>query len=305
MDTAALKAALCERVLDAGFVRVRILAPFDPSATPGVPEQYRAGAPSLLIAALPYGNMHEPLPFVAGVAVIAPFARRNYYREGVQRLQRLGSDVRSQYGGKKSDFRILCNSPVPEKPLALAAGLGVLGRNGLISTPEAGSLSIIAAMTLPFPLEGDGLEPGIRSDHPFPRCVGCDPVCPPCVAACPTKALPGDGTLDRKRCIQWYASGHGTEIPPVVVRNWGNRLYGCTECQDACIHNQGPIQGVASAEGPLPAYLDPLALLSLSDGELKARFKGTALGFSWLGPQGIRRNAHLAAGAASGNLPPH
>jgi hypothetical protein len=45
----------------------------------------------------------------------------------------------------------------------------------------------------------------------------------------------------------------------------------------------------------LPAYLDPVELGTLSDEELRARFKGTAMGFSWLGPEGIRRNARLAA----------
>jgi epoxyqueuosine reductase len=245
------------------------------------------------MAALPYGNLHDRAPPWEGGAFIAPFARRNYYREGVRRLQKLGSVFRARYGGKKSDFRILCNSPVPEKPLARTAGLGVLGRNGLIITPEAGSLVIIAAMTLPFPLEPDRAEP--EPNNPFPWCGHCDPVEPPCVAACPTGAVRGDGSLDRTRCIQWYASGHESAVPREIARNWGRRLYGCTDCQDACRYNQVPIRGVSSDEGPLPAYLDPVALGTLRDEELKARFKGTALGLSWLGPEGIRRNARLAA----------
>jgi epoxyqueuosine reductase len=285
--------------LAAGFVRVRILSPFDPAQDPHtlISESYQAGAPSLLMAALPYGNLQEtvPIPPHEQVAYIAPFAQRNYYREGVKRLQKLGATLRTLYGGRRSDFRILCNSPVPEKPLAQAAGLGVLGRNGLIITPEAGSLVIIAAMTLPFFLDQDEPEPGLHQEEPFPWCVYCDPDQPPCVRACPTGAVRGDGTLELSRCIQWYASGHGRTVPLEIARNWGNRLYGCTECQDACVHNQRTIPGVRSSEGPLPAYLDPVALAALSDEELKARFKGTAMGLSWLGPQGIRRNARLAA----------
>ncbi|MDR1986296.1 MAG: iron-sulfur protein [Treponema sp.] len=291
----ALKADICGMVLAAGFVRARILAPFDPVMDTPVPESYRTGAPSLLMAALPYGNLQDPAPPSAGGAYIARFAQRNYYREGVKQLQRLGAVFRAHYGGTKSDFRILCNSPVPEKPLARAAGLGVLGRNGLILTPEAGSLVIIAAMTLPFPLAQDRAEPALNPDHPFPWCENCDPVYPPCVAACPTGAARGDGTLERTRCIQWYASGHGDAVPQEIARRWGNRLYGCTDCQDACVYNQVPIRGVPSDEGPLPAYLDPVELGALSNEALKARFKGTAMGLSWLGPEGIRRNARLAA----------
>ncbi|MDR3337233.1 MAG: hypothetical protein LBT16_08530, partial [Treponema sp.] len=164
------KEALRKEALQAGFVRVRFLAPFEPvGAAPfepaGASAHYRQGAPALLVAALPYGNQLPSLPAegappaLAGALSIAPFAQRNYYREAVKRLQKLAVRFREQYGrenpsyGLKRNYRIFCNSPVPEKPLGLASGLGVLGRNGLLITPEAGSLVIIAALTLPFPLE--------------------------------------------------------------------------------------------------------------------------------------------------------
>lgn len=281
-----MKEALCKVVLDAGFIRVRILAPFQPPAPDTMAERFRAGAPSLLVAALPYGNEAGEVSVPRGVvpAYIAPFARKNYYREAVTRLQRCAVLFRSRYGGVRSDYRILCNSPVPEKPLALAAGLGVLGRNGLIMTPEAGSLVILAAMTVPFPLE---------SDRPLPASSsGCD-CCATCVAACPTGALQGDGTLDRKRCIQWYASGHGGErVPEEVAAKWGQTLYGCTACQDACVHS--PIRGVECATGHLPDYFDCRYLLDLPDEAVGALFKGSALGQAWLTPAQLKRNARLA-----------
>jgi epoxyqueuosine reductase len=311
MTDPELKAKLRTFVLSAGFVRARFLAPYQPDSR--CPEQYRQGAPSLLVSALAFGNVPpEEQDAVGGVpppgmAAIAPFARRNYYREAVKRLQKISVELRGRYGtenpayGKKNSYRILCNSPVPEKPLAAACGLGAPGRNGLIITREAGSLIIIAAMTLPFDIPGDGpVTSDGKQQQDFPLCNGCDRGCdpetPPCVRACPTGACRGDGTLDLKRCIQWYASGKGDAVPGEVIRAWGNRLYGCTRCQDACVYNQRPIRGVASDEGPLPAYIDVGELLSLSSDELAARFKGTAMGLSWLGPDAIRRNARLASG---------
>ena len=277
-------------VLGAGFVRARFLTPFDPQAYTAapIPEQYRNGAPSLLITALAYGNRRQT-ETPPGTGAIAPFAQRNYYREAVKRLQGLAKELRFRYGGRKSDFRILCNSPVPEKPLAAACGLGALGRNSLIITPEAGSLIIIAAMTLPFTLQGDRPE----ADILFPYCKNCDPLCPPCAAACPTGAARGDGAIDLSRCIQWYASGKGEQVPQEIVRSWGNRLYGCTGCQNGCVHNRRTIQGVFTEEGSLPAYMDPQELLTMSDEEIRGRFKGTSMGLLWLGPKGIRRNARL------------
>jgi epoxyqueuosine reductase len=302
-----LKEEIRASALDAGFVRVRILAPFEPDSLANgpqapktgrpIPDNYRPGASSALAAALSYGNQPLEGETPSGGAVppgacgIAPFARRNYYREAVRRLQVLAAAFRARYGGTRSDYRIFCNSPAPEKPLAHACGLGALGRNSLIITPEAGSLIIIAAMTLPLALETD--EP-IAADGAFPFCGACRREQPPCKAACPTGAVRGDGKIERERCIQWYASGNGVTVPPEVVRHWGRRLYGCTACQDACIQNRRHISGARTNEGPLPAYLDCRELIAAQDEELKARFKGTALGLSWLGPEGIRRNARLA-----------
>ncbi|MDR3139032.1 MAG: iron-sulfur protein [Treponema sp.] len=313
-DKDELKEIIRSLALVAGFFRPRILAPFEPEPRglsvhgAEIPENYRRGAPSLLVAGLVYGNRRPAeAPPAAGDVLIAPFARRNYYREGVKRLQLLSRELRSRYGGRRSDFRILCNSPVPEKPLAAASGLGFWGRTGLIITPEAGSLFIIAAMTLPFVLEKDGPEKtgtagerGFDGTGPFPLCAGCDRDNPPCVAACPTGAVTGKGVLALERCIQWYASGKGAAVPPEVKARWGRRLYGCTECQDACIWNRRPVSGVCTGEGPLPASFPAEELLALSDGEIKALFKGSALGLSWLGPESIRRNAGLAGGKERG-----
>ena len=281
--------------IEAGFVRARFLAPFEPPA--GVPAGRSQGSPALLTVALPYGNRFGCLEAAPppGAGLIAPFARRNYYREAVKRLQGIAAALRARFGGGKPGYQILCNSPVPEKPLALASGLGVLGRNGLVLTEEAGSLVILAAMTLPFTLEGDESQPRLAGGG-FPLCTACaagglDAL--PCRAACPTGALNGDGSMDAERCIQWYASGKGEAVPPLVRECWGNRLYGCTACQDACVHNRRPIAGTESAEGPLPAFIGCRELLALDDGEIRAFFKGSVLGGAWLGPAAIRRNAGM------------
>jgi epoxyqueuosine reductase len=299
--------------LKAGFSCARFLMPFEPSPGEGgaLPQGYSGGAPTLLIVALPYGNddpdgrndpdnRDDSAPMStqteqshaepAAPARIAPFARRNYYAEAVSRLKTIAVELRELYGGTKSDYRILCNSPIPEKPLAEASGLGSIGRNTLVITREAGSLVILAAMTLPFKVGVDG---SAMADQAADRELRLCGACTACVAACPTGALRGDGTLDRSKCIQWYASGHA-EPPAEIASAWGNILYGCTACLDACPHNRRPVRGVATDRGALPATLDAAELAALSDEELAARFRGTAMGMSWLGPAAIRRNARLA-----------
>jgi epoxyqueuosine reductase len=283
-------------VKDEGFINPRIIAnwrsPFLPDVIPKVPMHYQEASSSLLVTALPYGNDSEKVDDKensADAAWIAPFARKNYYREAVKRLKRISLKLRQKHGGEKSSFRIFCNSPIPEKPLAEISGLGCIGRNSLIITKDAGSLVILAAMTLPFELESD--KPELKR---FDFCRACNEKNPPCKEACPTHAVNGDGTIKLEKCIQWYASGNGEEqIPEEVLAHWGNRLYGCSDCQDACPHNQREIAGTKTEEGLLPAYFDAQNILNMSDDEIKALFKNTAMGLSWLGPKTIRRNASI------------
>ena len=224
---------------------------------------------------------------LSGMGWIAPFARRNYYQEAVHRLKKISLKLRELYGAEKSSFRIFCNSRIPEKPLAEQSGLGCMGRNSLIITEEAGSLVILAAMTLPFELESDTAE-----CNRFDFCRSCDQDNPPCKTACPTGAVNGDGSINTRKCIQWYASGNGgTQIPDAVILKWGKRLYGCSDCHDACPHNQRPIKGTETDKGILPSYIDAKKILVMSDDEIKVFFKHTAMGLSWPGPKIIRRNA--------------
>lgn len=283
-----------------------------------------AGAAALLVVALPYGNDSVPgqaapghlaPPAAAaddaagptdgrpapGFGRIAPFARRNYYAEAIFRLQNLARDLRKDYGGRRADYRILCNSPIPEKPLAAAAGIGQIGRNSLVITAEAGSLAVLAALTLPAVRFREPIPPPAEAE-PFEACRCCltpegRPE-PACAAACPTAALPGDGTLIREKCIQWYASGNGESVPGEVAAVWGDRFYGCTDCQDACPHNRRPVAGADTARGVLDEAVDVRGLLALEDEELLSRFRGTALGLSWLGPAALRRNAELVLAAS-------
>ncbi len=295
MSYSILKQNILSIAEDEGFINPRILAPFFPADfTREVPPNYAAPSSSLLVAALPYGNQLEQNDDKADASHlgwIAPFARRNYYREAVKRLKRISLKLRQRYGGEKSSFRIFCNSPIPEKPLAETSGLGCVGKNSLIITKTAGSLVILGAMTLPFALTPDKAE--LKR---FDFCRGCDETNPPCKAACPTKALNGDGTINREKCVQWYASGHGSQIPAEVLAHWDRRLYGCSNCQDACPHNRRPIKGTECEEGVLPAGLDARKILTMTDDEIKAFFKGTAMGLSWLGPKTIRRNASIVLG---------
>jgi epoxyqueuosine reductase len=278
--------AIRQAALDAGFSRARFLAPYTPSNPTKSNDNRFAPAPAALFVALPYPA--PPLPDEKeNGATIAPFARHNYYREATRRLQALAVALRQRWGGVRADFAALANSPVPEKPLAQACGLGVIGKNTLLITPETGSRVILAALTLPYTLEGD---PPLA----WQPCKACGTK-PACAAACPTSALDAAPPLNRARCVQWYLSGHGETLPPEVAVVARGRFYGCTVCQDACPWNRSLQEATqAPAQDSLPALIDTREILAATDAELRARFKGTALGQAWLTPAALRRNASLS-----------
>ncbi|MDR2510208.1 MAG: phosphodiester glycosidase family protein [Spirochaetaceae bacterium] len=279
MNDLITKEKLLDMAKSASFVRARIAAGRD------------AEMPfSLLVTALAI-DQQEPRPVSKGYAEIAAFARDNYYGEAVVRLKEIASAIRKTTKCEKDKLRIFCNSRIDEKKLAASCGLGFSGRNSLIITPEAGSRVVIAALALPFSLESD--PPLSESCGPCARCAGV------CVESCPSGALTQKGGIKREKCVQWYASGNGAEVPPEVKAVWGRRLYGCEECQRNCPANKAvcgqSLEKKLDDSFRLPRQIECAPLVNQSDDEIKARFKRTALGFSWLGPAAIRRSAALAA----------
>ncbi len=122
----------------------------------------------------------------------------------------------------------------------------------------------------------------------FPLCGECRA----CVEACPTGAITEAG-VDRRRCLQAYSAREG-DLPPSVEAAWGDILYGCDACIAACPHAKlGRRADIA--RGRLPAFVEAVELTDASDGEIRARFRGTALGQGWIRPAALRRNASLAS----------
>jgi epoxyqueuosine reductase len=228
-------------------------------------------------------------------AFIAPFARANYYKALARSLARVARAAARRAGIALESFRVSVNSNsgIDERFLALEAGLGVIGRNGLLASPRHGSLCVIGALMLPAdtPLP-DALALGGAAPAPPEPGALCGS-CRNCVDACPTGALGGPRGFDRARCIQHYAGIPGA-LPKYIEEAWGPRLYGCRACQAVCPLNKHPSEARATKLGSLPPAIEAEELEGASDAELKARFKGTSLGMGFISPEALRRNARLA-----------
>ena len=146
------------------------------------------------------------------------------------------------YGGRQRCFSD--SGPVSERFFAQLAGLGWIGRNGLLIRPDKGSYCFLSSIltTLELP-----------TDTPVAnRCGNCHR----CELACPTGAL-HDGCCDSRRCLSyWTIESKQAEIPPDIATAMQGRLYGCDACQEACPWNRP-----RSATPPIdPHLLMPAAL---------------------------------------------
>jgi epoxyqueuosine reductase len=86
------------------------------------------------------------------------------------------------------------------------------------------------------------------------------------------------------------------ELDEKTMGVWGARLYGCQDCQAACPHNNGLTEAAPVATGEIGAGVSLRAFLSEESAERKRRFRGTALGMSWVAADALLRNALIAAG---------
>ena len=302
-----------------------------------VAERYGlASARSALVAALAYSEGPAEMPAWASewlasqpsqaslpLARIARFARADWYKELIARLSRLGACVRADLAGAgveaggPPDWRCLANSRLPERPMALAAGLGVQGRNCLLIVrrpggPEAagrdragqpgagaaraiGPAAVLGVLLLPFAIPEEELAPLQPASLPaFGSACGS---CRACLEACPTGALSlkeGGAGFSRELCLQHWSAIEG-ELPPAMAARWGQRLYGCDACLEACPHFHADPHA-RTERGLLGPGLPAGWLAGASDAEIRLRLAGTALGLGWKKPAAFRRNARLAMG---------
>jgi len=250
------------------------------------------GRGSFLLVALSCYRREPDDPSLPGepLALLAPFARRNYYREAVCRLKRAASKALAGVGAPaRPRLRIFCNSRFPEKALAASAGLGFLGANSLVIASGLGSLFVIAGLFLPEDLGSDpplpdGLQPG-------GRCGSCRA----CREACPLGALPEPGRLDRARCLQALATV-SSPWPAGARQAWACRLYGCQVCQEVCPFNRELALETETERGALGPGVPLRRLLAGQAPALKQALRGTVLDRSWITGEALLRNSLLAAG---------
>jgi epoxyqueuosine reductase len=167
---------------------------------------------------------------------IARYARGQDYHNTVRKkLRKLAAFVRtlrpidmSDKGteGESVQARPLCDdAPILERAWAARAGLGFVGKNGLLITPGLGSFVLLGEVVTTLRLEPDSAVPD--------RCGACTL----CLEACPTDAFVAPRVLDARKCISYLTIELRGPIPEELREPVGDRLFGCDDCQTVCPWN--------------------------------------------------------------------
>lgn len=159
-------------------------------------------------------------------AYIARYALgRDYHKVLRKRLQKLADKINQTIG--PFGYRAFCDSaPVLEKPIAVKAGLGWMGKNTLVLNRSAGSYFFLGELFTDLPL---ALDQAV-TEH----CGSCRA----CLDICPTQAFVAPYVLDARRCISYLTIENKGSIPQTLRSAIGNRIFGCDDCQIICPWNK-------------------------------------------------------------------
>ncbi len=186
-----------------------------------------AGAKSVICVARRYKrDAEESDPETA--KTIARYARGHDYHNVVRRkLRRLAAFLR-RFGTDDVPVRarpMIDDAPLLERAWAARAGLGFVGKNGLIIVPGEGSFILLGEVVTTLEL---------TPDAPMTERCGS---CRLCLDACPTSAFVRPFVLDPRRCVSYLTIEHRSSIEPELRNGVGEHLFGCDDCQTVCPFN--------------------------------------------------------------------
>ncbi|QZE14182.1 tRNA epoxyqueuosine(34) reductase QueG [Halosquirtibacter laminarini] len=119
------------------------------------------------------------------------------------------------------------SAPVLDRVWAVESGLGWIGKNSNLISPNHGSFVFIGELIINKELIND-----------TPQTKNYCGNCTKCIDACPTDAIISPKTIDANRCLSHATIEYrGDEKPIEIKGKMSNRIYGCDICQDVCPWN--------------------------------------------------------------------
>lgn len=240
------------------------------------PQEILPGAKSVICLGL---NYFQTADNASSNFKVARYAfGKDYHKVIEKKLKKLRSFLIEKTGGNKTDFKLYSDAgPMLERGFAVKAGLGFVGKNSTLITPEFGSWVFLAELITTFEFE---------YDKPTQKFQGACGSCNRCIKACPTNAIVKPYTIDARKCISYQT----IENKGPLAVNLKGRVFGCDICQEVCPHN------CRAKKTQIPEFLshitgstlNPDAINKMTEEEFNLRFAGSPIRRTGL--NGIKRN---------------
>jgi len=216
---------------------------------------------------------HPELGYVSRYAL-----GRDYHKVLRNRLQKLSDKINHELSKQNTQmkYRVFVDSaPVMEKPIAVKAGLGWMGKHTNILNQDAGSWFFLGEIYTNIAFNVSQTVTNHCGD------------CTACIDICPTQAIVKPYELDAKRCISYLTIEH----KGVIAEEY-------RDCQLVCPWNRFAVN-TAESDFTIRNNLDAESLLNLfawSEEEFLRKLEGTAI--RRIGIQRWQRNIAIALGNA-------
>ena len=223
---------------------------------------------------VPLRNIEQMKPgnqaWVAGYV-----GQKDYHTFLPQKMDQLVEFIQSNTDEEVKAMNFTDSAPILERELAVRAGLGWIGKNSCLISPDHGSSILLAEIFINLPLS---------VDDPFSadRCGSCSR----CIESCPTGCILPDRTISSSSCISYLTIENKGTIPEHLRDQFGNWFFGCDLCQIVCPWNQ---KGSGSEEAQNMTPEELISLLSMSASQFNTKYKDSA--FSRAKRHGLQRNA--------------
>lgn len=229
------------------------------------PARLIEGARTAVVCAVAYKNRTSDGYPATCRTKIASYACTTDYHTTIRNMFRgMLQALKAAYPGLEGRA-FVDTAPLAEKQLAVEAGLGWIGRQSLLVTPQFGSFVLLGELLL-----NDETD---AYDTPFEgsRCGSCRA----CIEHCPTGAILDERMIDTGRCI----ACHTIEREPDTGIDLDGWIFGCDACQSCCPYNRRAPQHRNPAFDTLfdPAELDAEAWRALDERQFTDCFGTTPL----------------------------
>jgi epoxyqueuosine reductase len=228
---------------------------------------------------------------------VARYARGRDYHNGTRRkLRQLAVFLRS-LGTPEAPVHarpMVDDAPLLERAWAARAGLGFIGKNGMLIVPGEGSYVLLGEVVTSLALTPDA-----------PMSERCG-TCTRCLDACPTRAFVRPFVLDPRRCIAYLTIEHRSAIPVEQRDGLGDHVFGCDDCQTVCPFNQSARPRPVEATRPFEPHArwsetELVDLLALDEEGWRTLSEGSPIRRATA--DGLARNAAIVLGNVGEGAP--